>query len=71
VSLTIRRTALAQRCLGRSELKRFSDWKDAQPGIGLNFKFHRQSTNKVAVISEQAAAFLYGFFQCCRGWTQR
>jgi hypothetical protein len=62
VSLTIRRTALAQRRLGRSELKRFSDWNDGQPGTELNFKFYRQATNKVIGISEQAAAFLYGFF---------
>jgi hypothetical protein len=62
VSLTIRRTALAQRRLGRSELKRFSDWNDGQPGTELNFKFYRQATNKVIGISEQAAAFLRGFF---------
>jgi hypothetical protein len=62
VSLTIRRTALAQRRLGRSELKLFSDWNDGQPGTELNFKFYRQATNKVAGISDQAAAFLRGFF---------
>jgi hypothetical protein len=69
VSLTIRRTALVQRRLGRSELKLFSDWNDGQPGTGLNFKFYRQATNKVAGISDQAAAFLCGFFSCSRGWT--
>ncbi|MFX5960804.1 hypothetical protein ABTE72_18665, partial [Acinetobacter baumannii] len=31
VSVTIRRTALARRPLGRSELKPFSDWKDGRP----------------------------------------
>src|SRR5215475_1138171 len=31
VSVTIKRTALAKRLLGRSELKRFSKWDDGQP----------------------------------------
>src|SRR5262245_31928045 len=31
VSITIRRTALAKRRLGRSELKRFSDWNGGRP----------------------------------------
>jgi len=47
VSVTIRRTARAQRPLGRSE---------------LNFKFYRQATNKVVRISDEAAAFLSQFF---------
>ena len=62
VSIAIRRTALAQRRLGRSELKRFSDWNDGRPETELNFKFYRQATNKIAGISEEAAAFLRGFF---------
>ena len=62
VSLTIRRTALANRPLGRSELKHFTDWNDGQPGTELNFKFYRQATNKVAGISDEAAAFLSEFF---------
>jgi len=62
VSLTIRRTALAKRRLGRSELKLFSDWNDGRPETELNFKFYRQATNKIAGISEEAAAFLRGFF---------
>ena len=62
VSLTIRRTALAKRPLGRSELKRFTDWNDGQPGTELNFKFYRQATNKVAGISDDVAAFLSEFF---------
>jgi len=62
VSLTIRRTALAKRPLGRSELKHFTDWNDGQPGTELNFKFYRQATNKIAGISDEAAAFLRGFF---------
>jgi len=62
VSVTIRRTALARRRLGRSELKPFSDWNDGRPETELNFKFYRQATNKIAGISEEAAAFLRGFF---------
>jgi hypothetical protein len=62
VSLTIRRTALAKRPLGRSELKQFTDWNDGQPGTELNFKFYRQATNKIAGISDKTAAFLSEFF---------
>jgi hypothetical protein len=62
VRITIRRTALAKRRLGRSELKPFSDWNDGRPETELNFKFYRQATNKIAGISDEAAAFLRGFF---------
>jgi hypothetical protein len=62
VSVTIRRTALAKRRLGRSELKRFSDWDDGRPETELNFKFYRQATNKIVGISDKAATFLGGFF---------
>jgi hypothetical protein len=62
VTLTIRRTALARRPLGRSELKPYTDWKDGQPRTELNFKFYRQATNKIIGISDEAAAFLSEFF---------
>jgi hypothetical protein len=62
VSLTIRRTALAKRALGRSQLKQFTDWNDGQPGAELNFKFYRQATNKIIGISDEAAVFLSQFF---------
>jgi hypothetical protein len=62
VSINIRRTALAKRHLGRSELKLFSDWSDGRPQTELNFKFYRQATNKIVGISDEAAAFLLGFF---------
>ena len=62
VSITVRRTALAKRRLGRNELRVFSDWNDARPETELNFKFYRQATNKIVGISEDAAAFLRGFF---------
>jgi len=62
VSVTIKRTALAKRPLGRNELKPFKDWNDGEPATELNFKFYRQSTNKIVGISNEAAAFLNGFF---------
>src|SRR6266568_2261947 len=58
----VRRTALAKRRLGRSELKLFSDWNDGRPETEFNFKFYRQATNKIVGISDEAALFLRGFF---------
>ena len=58
VSVTIRRTALAKRPLGRRELKHLTDWNDGRPGTELHFKFYRQATNKIVGISDEAAAFL-------------
>jgi hypothetical protein len=62
VSITANRTGLANRRLGRSELKPFSDWKDGRPETELNFKFYRQATNKIIGISEDAVVFLRKFF---------
>ena len=62
VSITVRRIASAKRRLGRSELKPFSNWNDDRPETELNFKFYRQATNKIIGISNEAAAFLRGFF---------
>ena len=62
VSITVTRSALAKRRLGRSELKPFSNWNDGRPETELNFKFYRQATNKMVGISDQAAMFLRGFF---------
>jgi hypothetical protein len=62
VSITVDRTATAKRRLGRSDLEPFSDWDDGRPETELNFKFYRQATNKVAVISDEATAFLNEFF---------
>jgi hypothetical protein len=61
VTIIVRRTALAKRRLGRSELKPFSDWADGRPETELNFKFYRQATNKIIGISDEAGAFLRGF----------
>ncbi|HMA17173.1 MAG TPA: hypothetical protein VKS03_01940 [Thermoanaerobaculia bacterium] len=62
VSIAIRRTALAKRRLGRSYLRPFSNWSDGRPETELNFKFYRQATNKIAGVSDEAAAFLRRFF---------
>lgn len=58
VSVTIKRTALAKRSMGRRELRDLTDWNDGLPGTELNFKFYRQATNKIAGISDKAASFL-------------
>lgn len=62
VSITVRRTALVKRRLGRAELKPCSDWDDGRPETELNFKFYRQATNKIVGLSDAAAAWLDGFF---------
>ena len=62
VSIAVRRTGLARRKLGRSELKSFNRWNDGRPETELNFKFYRQATNKIVGISDEAAAFMDGFF---------
>ena len=62
VSIAVKRTALAKRPLGRSELKQFTDWNDGRPETELNFKFYRQATNKIVGISSEAAMFLDGCF---------
>jgi hypothetical protein len=62
VSITVKRTALARRPLGRSELKQFTEWDDGQPATELNFKFYRQATNKIVGLSDETAAFLDRFF---------
>ena len=58
VSVTIKRTALARRPMGRRELKHLTGWHDGRPGTELNFKFYRQATNKIAGISDATALFL-------------
>jgi len=62
VSVTVERTALAKRPLGRRELKPFTDWDDGRPETELNFKFYRQATNKIVGLSDRTAAFLGAFF---------
>ena len=62
VSIVVRRTKLAKRRLGRTELRSFNIWEDGQPETELNFKFYRQATNKIGGISNLTAAFLEGYF---------
>jgi hypothetical protein len=63
VSISVKRTAVARRSLGRRELKGFTDWSDGRPETELNFKFYRQATNKIVGISAEAALFLDAFFR--------
>lgn len=58
VNITVQRTALAKRRLGRAELKPFADWQDGRPETELNFKFYRQATDKIVGLSATAAAFI-------------
>lgn len=58
VSIAVKRTALAKKRLGRSELKSFSQWNDGRPETELNFKFYRQATNKIVGVSAVTATFL-------------
>lgn len=62
VSITVERTALATRRLGRAELEPFCHWDDGRPETELNFKLYRQATNKIVGLSDAAAAFLDGCF---------
>ena len=62
MNINIRRTALAKRHLGRSELKPFINWNNGRPETELNFKFYRQATNKIVGISKEATVFLGKFF---------
>jgi hypothetical protein len=62
VTITVERITPAKRTLGRSQLKQYTDWDDGRPETELNFKFYRQATNKIGGISDEAAAFLDGFF---------
>ncbi len=63
VSITVERTALAKRRLGRAELEAFSNWNDGRPGTELNFKFYRQATNKIGGVSPAAAVYLDRHFR--------
>jgi hypothetical protein len=70
VSITVKRTALASKRLGRNGLKPFTDWKDGRPETELNFKFYRQATNKIVGLSADAAAFLGRRFSLPCPWNR-
>jgi hypothetical protein len=58
VRIEVRLVAEARRSLGRRELKPFRDLTDDQPQTEIARKLYRQATNKIAGISDEAAAFL-------------
>jgi len=62
VTIAVRRTALAIKSLGRTELKPHQTWNDGRPETELNFKFYRQATDKIVGISDGTVAFLDTFF---------
>ena len=62
VSITVRRTVMVTRPLEKSRIQRFCDWDDGRPETELNFKFYRQSTNKIVGISGGLGAFLRRHF---------
>ncbi|MCV2352711.1 hypothetical protein LNV09_00900 [Paucibacter sp. B2R-40] len=62
VSINVQPSAWAQRHLGRSDLRPFSNWHDGRPETELNFKFYRQATDKIVGISDPTGAWLLEFF---------
>jgi hypothetical protein len=62
VSVTVKRTKLAKRRLGRTELRPFNNWRDGRPETELNFKFYRQATNKIGGITPEAAQYIGSYF---------
>ena len=62
VNLTVQRTGVAVRPLGRAELKPFRDLPDGGPETEIDRKLYRQTTNKIAGVSAAAISFLRGLF---------
>ena len=62
ISIRVRRTGTAKRTLGRDELRAFRELSDGGRRRRSTHKLYRQATNKIAGISDAAAAFLRGFF---------
>jgi hypothetical protein len=62
VDVTVDMLAWAQRRLGRSQLKPFSDWSDGRPETELNFKLYRQATDKIVGLTSAACEFLDSLF---------
>jgi hypothetical protein len=67
VRLSVALTAKATRPLGRAELRPYRDLPGRRlpemgPQAELDHKLYRQATNKIAGVSDAAAAFLEGFF---------
>jgi hypothetical protein len=62
VRIKVRPVATARRSLGRRELKPFRDLDDGRPQTEIARKLYRQATNKIARVSDEAAAFLSAYF---------
>ena len=62
LTIEVRPVATARRNLGRRELKPFRDLDDNQPQTEIARKLYRQATNKIAHVSDEAAAFLSTHF---------
>ena len=62
VRIDVRPVAKARRSLGRRELKPFRDLRDDRPQTEIARKLYRQATNKIAGVSDEAAAFLNTYF---------
>ncbi len=60
VSITIRRTALAKRRLGRSELKPLSDWSDDRLQTELNSKLYRQAQTRSSASPRKRSPYCRG-----------
>lgn len=58
VDVTIQLMRFANKPMGRTELRHYTNWQDGLPATELNFKLYRQATNKLVGISDAAAAFL-------------
>lgn len=62
VGIKVRPTAWAKRALGRAEFKPWRGLKDGSAQAELAHKLYVQATNKIAGISDAAAAFLDSHF---------
>ncbi len=62
VSVSLERTALVKRRLGRGELRPFSGREEGRPESEIHFKLYRETTDKIVGLSDAAAAFLQEFF---------
>jgi hypothetical protein len=58
VSIKVRHVAKGKKALGREELKPYRERSDSRPETKIARKLYRQATNKIAGISDRAAAFL-------------
>ncbi len=62
VRLTVKPTAAAIKPLGRADLRPFRDRPDGGAKTEIDHKLYRQATNKIAGVSDAAAALLRGYF---------